>query len=108
WLNCLILVFLFAIGIWASEYGIKYYQKHDPKQVVIDEVVGVGLPFLVIDPSLLQASAAFLLFRFFDILKPWPIKLVERTPGAWGVMLDDVVAGIFAMAVILLAQAFLP
>ncbi len=109
WLNWSLLVLLFFIGIWASKYGIEQYQAHDPKQVVIDEVVGVGLPFLVIDPVVTQAIAAFVLFRFFDILKPWPIKWVERSfPGAWGLMLDDIAAGLFAMGLILLARLFLP
>lgn len=108
WLNCSILIFLFIVGVWASEYGIHYYKKEDPKQVVIDEVVGVGIPFLVIQPTIEQALAAFVLFRFFDILKPWPIKWVERVfPGAWGIMLDDVVAGFFALFVIVLAQYFI-
>lgn len=108
WLNCSLLIFLFIIGIWASKYGILHYQKEDPKQVVIDEVVGVGIPFLAILPTIEQAIAAFVLFRFFDILKPWPIKWVERAfPGAWGVMLDDVVAGLFALIVIVLANIFI-
>ncbi len=107
WVNWPLLALLFVVGVWASKYGIEHYQKEDPKQVVIDEVVGVGFPFLVIEASLWQVAAAFVLFRFFDILKPWPIKMAERLPGAWGVMLDDVVAGIFTMAIILLAQQFI-
>ena len=108
WLTISLLFTLFIVGVWASEYGIQHYQKEDPKQVVIDEVVGVGIPFLVILPTIEQALAAFVLFRFFDILKPWPIKWVERAfPGAWGIMLDDVVAGIFALLGILLANIFI-
>lgn len=100
-----ILVSLFFLGVWASSYGIAHYRCPDPKQVVIDEVVGQGLPFLVIGPGFLEIAAAFLLFRFFDILKPWPIKLIEREfPDHWGIMLDDVAAGIMAMMVIFIAQ----
>lgn len=108
WSMSLLLVALFVIGIWASKYGIEYYKKDDPKQVVIDEVVGVGIPFLIIPPTIPHVIFAFVLFRFFDILKPWPIRWVERAfPAAWGIMLDDVVAGIFALLVLWLAR-FLP
>ncbi|MCA9508401.1 MAG: phosphatidylglycerophosphatase A [Myxococcales bacterium] len=107
WLILSLLLMLFFIGIWASDYGIEHYKKDDPKQVVIDEVVGVGIPFLIIDPSVQQVFTAFVLFRFFDILKPWPIKWVERSfPKAWGIMLDDVVAGIFALLALLFARYF--
>lgn len=105
WLVLALLVALFFIGLWASEYGIRHYKKPDPKQVVIDEVVGMGLPFLVISPVWYEVLIAFALFRFFDILKPWPIKLVEKSyKGAWGIMLDDVVAGLFATAIIYLCK----
>lgn len=105
WLKLALLVVLFFIGIWASAYGIRHYHKSDPKQVVIDEVVGIGLPFLAINAHWFQVLGAFLLFRFFDILKPWPIKWVEKKfKGAWGIMLDDVVAGLFALVLIYLIK----
>lgn len=105
WLYLVVLVLLFFIGLWASAYGIKYYHKVDPQQVVIDEVVGVGLPFLLVSPNWIEVVLAFVLFRFFDILKPWPIKTVEKKfPNEWGIMLDDVVAGIFAMIFLYLAK----
>lgn len=108
WLLLLLIVGLFAIGTWASGYGIEHYQREDPKQVVIDEVVGVGFPFLVAEPSILYIVLAFVLFRAFDILKPWPIRWAERAfPGAWGVMLDDVVAGIIAMLALLAIKLLL-
>jgi phosphatidylglycerophosphatase A len=101
------LLLIFIIGIWSSSYGIAYYQKPDPKQVVIDEVAGMGIAFLVISPTVGQIIAAFVLFRFFDIIKPWPISYVEkRCPLAWGIMLDDIVAGIFTMALLALYNFF--
>jgi len=107
WLYLLILISLFFLGLWASSYGIAYYKKPDPKQVVIDEVVGIGIPFLVLSPHFIDVIVAFLLFRFFDIVKPWPIKIVERRfKNAWGVMLDDVIAGFFALVLISLAKFF--
>jgi phosphatidylglycerophosphatase A len=107
WLKLLLLIALFFIGVWASGYGIAHYQKTDPSQVVIDEVVGQGIPFLIIGPTLHEIILAFLLFRLFDILKPWPIKAIEhKFQDKWGIMLDDVAAGIFAMTVLFLGKAF--
>lgn len=105
-LKLFLLVAIFLIGVWASKYGIKYYQRSDPPQVVIDEVVGQGIPFLLIGPSILEIILAFLLFRFFDIVKPWPIKALERRfQDKWGIMIDDVVAGIFALLIIFLGKS---
>jgi phosphatidylglycerophosphatase A len=103
-----LLIFIFGIGIWASKIAINFYQKIDPKQVVIDEVVGQGIPFLIISPNIFEIILAFLLFRFFDILKPWPISWVEkRFKNAWGVMLDDVVAGIFALIILAVIKSLI-
>lgn len=102
WLIILFLLFaIFFIGTWASTYAIERYQAKDPKQAVIDEVVGQGIPFLIISPNFIEILLAFMLFRFFDIAKPWPIKYIERTfPNAFGLMLDDVLAGIMALLTI--------
>lgn len=103
-----LLFLLFFVGVWASGYGITHYKKSDPKQVVIDEVVGQGIPFLFIGCSFVEIFLAFVFFRFFDILKPWPIKAVEhRFQDKWGIMLDDVVAGSFALALLFLGKTFL-
>lgn len=81
---------------------------HDHKAIVIDEVVGVwitmlAVPVLAVDTStsFIYFIAAFLLFRFFDILKPWPISWADKKlSGAKGVMLDDILAGFFAFLII--------
>lgn len=97
WIKIGLLLALFFIGLWASTYGIAHYQKPDPKQVVIDEVVGQGLPLLFIDAHVGYVILAFILFRVFDILKPWPIKAIEhRFLNNWGLMVDDVIAGLLA------------
>lgn len=96
---------IFFLGVWASGYGINHYKRPDPPQVVIDEVVGQGIPFLIIAPNVSEVIIAFLLFRFFDIVKPWPIKALEhRFLDRWGVMLDDVVAGIYAFIIIFIGK----
>lgn len=108
WVNAALLIGLFAIGVWASGYAIVHYKKSDPQQVVIDEVVGQGLPFLVVSPCLFEVALAFGLFRLFDIWKPWPIKSLERMfQDKWGIMIDDVVAGAFAAIVLFAGKYFL-
>ena len=100
--SALVLVaLLFAVGCWAAGVYERIFRKRDPSVVVLDEVVGflitmVGLPrdwhlFLI----------GFLVFRGLDILKPWPAGLVDRrVPGGLGIMLDDVVAGLYARLIL--------
>jgi len=74
--------------------------KEDPQVIVIDEWAGVFIALYGVSSSNLPAIvAAFALFRFFDIMKPGPVGWAEKLPGEWGIMLDDVVAGIFAAAI---------
>ncbi|MEX1147813.1 MAG: phosphatidylglycerophosphatase A [Sphingomonadales bacterium] len=92
-----------AAGMWASARYMEQTKSHDPGAVVIDEVVGMWIALLALPafPAVWHWAAAFVLFRIFDILKPWPIGVIDRhAPGAWGVMMDDVVAGIFAAAIL--------
>lgn len=89
---------LFPLGIWATKQILKGSDTdHDPQIVVVDEVVGQWIALL---PALLNPFhivLAFILFRAFDVLKPWPVSYFDRKiPGAYGVMLDDVAAGILA------------
>jgi phosphatidylglycerophosphatase A len=81
-------------GVWSSTVMEKVWGK-DPSKVVIDEVAGmcVGLLFLPVNVTYLLCG--FILFRFFDIVKPLYIKKMEYLPGGWGIMLDDVLAGIY-------------
>ena len=88
------------IGVWAANACISATGIHDPGQVVIDEVAGVWTTLLFIPPAVVIASpltaliVAFVLFRLFDIIKPWPISALERLPRGWGVMADDLAAGV--------------
>ena len=68
----------------------------DPSIVVIDEIVGMWISLLFLPASLPLSIAAFVAFRVFDVLKPEPARYLERIPGGWGIMLDDVAAGIYA------------
>lgn len=104
------IIALFLIGIWASNGVEKSSQKRDPGFIVVDEVVGQWIALLpvtvlcdLLSPCLFFTTigAGFLTFRIFDIWKPWPIRHIEkRTPGGLGIMLDDVIAGIYSLILI--------
>ncbi len=91
-----------VLGVWAAGVCIRVTGIQDPSQVVIDEVAGVWATLLLIPPTVAVASPltasilAFLLFRVFDIVKPWPISALEHLPRGWGVMADDLAAGLLA------------
>ena len=98
---------LFLLGVWSS--GIcEVYWGHDPGRVVIDEIVGMLITVVFLVPSAKILIAGFLLFRFFDVVKPPPIRLLEKLPGGWGVMMDDVIAGVYALVVLRALMHFLP
>ena len=101
-----VLVALFVAGGIASTRAELLLGKKDPGSVVIDEVLGqwlVYLPFAAL--SWWELFCGFILFRIFDITKPWPTRASERwMPGGYGVMLDDVVAGLFALVVLWAAR----
>lgn len=97
----LALCFMFTIlGTWAANQ-LSPYWGNDPSRVVIDEMVGVWIP-LSASPAgdLRYAAAAFLLFRFFDILKPLGIRSLDRKAGGFWVMADDILAGIYSLIII--------
>lgn len=88
---------LLPIGVWASGLHSKTLGTHDAGEIVVDEVVGQWIVLAVAPYSLMGWLVAFVLFRLFDVLKPWPISWIDkRVSGGWGIMLDDVAAGIFA------------
>ena len=86
---------VFVIGWFVC--SITPEAKRDPGWVVIDEVAGQWLTLAVVPPNLLLYGLGFLLFRLFDILKPWPIRALEQNmPGGLGVMVDDIAAAVYA------------
>jgi phosphatidylglycerophosphatase A len=89
-------VALTVVGIWVSDVVVKARGDKDPRDVVIDEIAGQALALVpaALDP--LNYIVAFGLFRFFDIGKLWPANVAQRLPGGYGVVIDDVVAGIYA------------
>jgi phosphatidylglycerophosphatase A len=98
----------FALGCWASARVTSVCGRADPGFIVIDEIAAQWLVLAGVPLNPWWYAAAFLLFRVFDIAKPWPIHFVERAvPGGLGVMLDDVVAAFYAVAILLIAEALL-
>ncbi|MDE0538203.1 MAG: phosphatidylglycerophosphatase A [Rhodospirillales bacterium] len=94
---------IFAVGVWMSGIAAAESGAEDPGEVVIDEVAGQWLTLVVVPPDFLLYAAGFVLFRVFDIWKPWPVSWVDRKlKGGLGIMADDILAGVYA-AVILLA-----
>src|SRR5277367_7134583 len=94
------------IGIPAATIVARESGREDPGHVVIDEVAGQLIALIAIPANWRHAALSLLLFRAFDILKPPPIRRFERLPAGTGIMLDDVAAGLFALAVAQLAHLY--
>jgi phosphatidylglycerophosphatase A len=100
-----LLLFLFAV--WISELHERYTHAHDPGEIVIDEVIGYVIAAAFLPFSWISFLAAFLVFRFFDIVKPFPIRHLDRhVRGGFGTVIDDVLAGVFANLVLQVAFYF--
>ena len=87
---------LFFLGVFAGSRAERIWRIKDPQPVVIDEIVGMWISLLLIPPETIYILAAFVLFRLFDVIKPFPARQAELLPGGWGIMLDDLFAGIYA------------
>ncbi len=95
----LILFLLFCLlGIWASNRAVKLFQNKDPQKIVVDEVIGQLIVFLFVpfDAHWYFVLAGFLLFRLFDIWKPYPIDSLQNLPAGIGVCADDILAGVYS------------
>ncbi len=89
------------VGVWACAKAAAELGEGDPRAVVWDEIVGFLVTMVAAPPGWLWVVAGVVLFRVLDILKPWPIGAVDRRlRGGWGIMLDDVVAGVMASGVL--------
>jgi len=90
----LLLVLVVAAGIYFSTIYARYLNLQDPGKIVIDEVAGQLLALFLVTPDWKWLALSFLLFRFFDIVKPLGIKKLERIKWGWGIMADDLAAGL--------------
>ena len=94
------LIILFVLGVYSSNKIAKDLGDDDPSEVVIDEVVGMGISLFMLPHTLGLYILAFFLFRIIDIFKPLYISRIEDLSGGWGIMLDDVMAGLLTCAIV--------
>ena len=93
------------VGIWAGSRVERAIDAKDPGIIVIDEVAGMLVSVLFLPRTIPVLVTAFLLFRLFDIWKPFPARQVQELHGGLGVMLDDLIAGAYALALIVISRA---
>lgn len=96
WVQVAIIVAAYFGGVAASTRLARLMGRKDPGAAVVDEVVGMWLSLLFLPFTPATAAAAFLLFRVLDVFKPYPARQLEALPGGWGIMTDDVMAGVYA------------
>jgi phosphatidylglycerophosphatase A len=104
----LVILFLFAAGVWARTGAERYFGGIDPGPIVVDEVVGMLMTLALIPVGLSGALAGFVLFRIFDVIKPFPARRFEALHGGLGVMADDAMAAIYANVSLRLLMALFP
>jgi phosphatidylglycerophosphatase A len=95
-----ILAIVTVLGVWAADEAARFFDREDPGYVVIDEVAGQLVTYLLLDLSWIGITIGFLLFRVFDIIKPWPAGKLESLHGGWGIMADDLMAGVYGWIVL--------
>jgi len=100
------LIVIIPLAVWTSNVTQKLLGKDDPSEIVIDEVAGFFVTVFLLPFSWLSFTLGFLLFRVFDILKPFPIGIIDKKiKGGTGIVLDDIVAGIYANICVRVVQA---
>jgi phosphatidylglycerophosphatase A len=96
WIEIAVCGVLVVAGAWSARLAERALGVEDPGPVVIDEVLGMLVSLLFLPGTWPVIVAAFIAFRVFDVVKPWPAGRLEDVPGGWGVMADDVMAGVYA------------
>jgi len=102
------IVAVLAIGIWSANGAERALGRKDPGPVVIDEVLGMLITLALLPVSLTGVAVGFLLFRLFDVVKPYPAGRMEHLPGGYGIMLDDAMAAVYAHLVLRLCLWWMP
>lgn len=95
----LITLIIIGIGVWSSNVVDRIWGK-DSSKVVIDEVAGMAITLLYVSQNIGYTIVGLVAFRFFDIVKPLGVRKLEKLPKGWGVMADDILAGIYALALV--------
>lgn len=104
WIYSLILVVLLFLGEWVSSRAEEIFRERDSHKIIIDEVAGYLITMFLIPWNLKYVLAGFIFFRIFDIWKPFPIRRLQKLSRGKGVMIDDIVAGIYAHFLIILLK----
>ena len=108
YLHLISIVVLMVIGTYLCQRASDILGAHDHGGIVIDEIVGVLITLFFFTPTLLTLILGFIWFRIFDIIKPWPIRWIDKKiHGGLGIMLDDIIAGIFAWPLLYLSLKIL-
>lgn len=108
-INSLCFLCLCILGIWAAGKAAKIFETKDPKQVVIDEVIGQFIAFTLLPlvTSWKIIFLGFVIFRFFDVFKPYPINYLQNLPDGFGICADDILAGVYTGIIITFIYAFI-
>lgn len=106
--EALLLAVVLAGGVWSATMAERHYGRSDPGVIVIDEIAGMLIALFWIPVTWVGLLAGFAAFRVFDIVKPFPVGAAERLPSGWGVMADDVVAGLYAYVTVRVLAAVAP
>jgi len=100
WLYGAVVLALLPISFWSAGEAEKIFGTKDSKQIVVDEIMGYFVTMFMAPAGWVYVIAGFFLFRFFDILKPYPVNRFEKLGGGAGVVMDDIMAGIYAAIVL--------
>jgi len=107
-LELAVIVLLFAVGVWSACAAERHFGGVDPAPVILDEVVGMLITLAFLPVNITGAVVGFLLFRLFDVVKPWPANRLEAVHGGLGVMADDAMAGVYGNVAMRLLVVVLP
>lgn len=97
----------FLLSVWAAGRAEAFFGRKDAPEVVVDEVAGFLVTMLYIPATPLNLFIGFALFRLFDIAKPFPVRRAEVLPGGWGVVLDDILAGVYSNIILRIVVHYL-
>ena len=96
-------LFILSVSFYLTDIYLDNYKKKDPSEVIVDEFLGQSIPLLfIVNFNIYEVLIAFVTFRFFDIYKIYPINKIEDLKGSYGVILDDIVAGIYSLIILML------
>jgi phosphatidylglycerophosphatase A len=107
-LELAVIILLFAVGVWSANAAERHFGGVDPAPVILDEVVGMLITLAFLPVNITGAVVGFLLFRLFDVVKPWPANRLEAVRGGLGVMADDAMAGVYGNVAMRLLVVVLP